>query len=43
MYPRPSGIAKAGDGVFVNNDVPANTVVSYFNGLRLAKVSTVCC
>ena len=32
-----SSVAKAGDGVFVNKYVAKNTVVSYFNGVRLSK------
>jgi len=33
----PSTITKAGDGVFLLTDVSANTVVSYFNGIRLTR------
>ena len=32
-----SSLPKAGEGVFVNKDVAENTVVSYFNGVRLSK------
>ena len=32
-----SSVPKAGEGVFVNKDVAKNTVVSYFNGIRLLK------
>merc|ERR1711992_274685 len=34
---QPSTITKAGDGVFLLTDVSANTVVSYFNGIRLTR------
>lgn len=30
-----SNIPKAGQGVFLLRDVPANTIVSFFNGIRL--------
>lgn len=30
-----SSIPGAGDGVFVLQDVPAGTVIAYFNGIRL--------
>jgi len=32
-----STIAKAGDGVFLTQDVAANTTVSFFNGIRISK------
>ena len=32
-----STIEKAGDGVFLTSDVPANTTVAYFNGIRMTK------
>jgi len=31
---RKSSIAKAGQGVFLTRSVPANTIVTYFNGVR---------
>ena len=35
---RKSTIAKAGDGLFVTRNVKVNTVVAYFNGMRVAPV-----
>ena len=32
-----STITKAGDGVFLTQDVAANTTVSFFNGIRISK------
>ena len=34
---KPSSLPNAGEGVFVVSDVEKNTVVSYFNGIRLSK------
>ena len=35
VYVAKSNIEHAGDGLFAQNDVPKNTIVAFFNGLKI--------